>query len=248
MFNQSIESLKQSAFILCVTFLIFSCKKEQPLNFKEIAIEQHDAAKIEVVYPQFDNNSSVASKINTSIESSIAKNIAFFDDDTLHLSLKDAVKEFDNRFMTFKKDFQDTTSDWVATVNSEVVYSSAEVITVAVDSYTFTGGAHGNSIITLLNFNPETGDLYNNESLFKINTDFKSLVKGYLTDEIKAKTSDDSENYFFGEDFKLPENIGFNDEGVIFLYNSYEIAAYAQGITEFTIPYGRISSYLKINP
>lgn len=248
MFNQSIKSLKRSILFFCVGLLFFACKNEQPLSFNETAIEQHDASEIEIVYPQFENNSSVASKINKSIESAIAKNIAFFDDDTLNLSLKDAIKEFDNRFKTFKNDFQDTTADWVATVNSEVVYSSTEVITVAVDSYTFTGGAHGNSIITLLNFNPETGELYKNESLFKINEEFKSLVKGYLSDEVNAKIIDDGENYFFGEDFKLPENIGFNDEGVIFLYNTYEIAAYAQGITEFTIPYSIIASYLKITP
>ncbi|MFC4723063.1 DUF3298 and DUF4163 domain-containing protein [Geojedonia litorea] len=240
--------MKRSILFFCVGLLLFSCKNEQPLSFNETAIEQHDAAEIEIVYPQFENNSLVASKINKSIESAIAKNIAFFDDDTLNLSLKNAIKEFDNRFKTFKNDFQDASAPWVATVNSEVVYSSTEVITIAVDSYTFTGGAHGNSVITLLNFNPENGELYTNENLFKINENFKSLAKGYLSNEVNTKTMEDGENYFFGKDFKLSENIGFNDEGVIFLYNTYEIAAYAQGITEFTIPYKIIASYLKITP
>jgi hypothetical protein len=74
------------------------------------------------------------------------------------------------------------------------------------------------------------------------------LVKQYFKKETASKTSDSSENYFFGEDFKLPENIGFNDEGVIFLYNTYELSSYAQGITEFTIPYNEISKFIKINP
>ena len=45
----------------------------------------------------------------------------------------------------------------------------------------------------------------------------------------------------------LPENIGFSDEGVILLYNVYEIAPYSEGITEFTIPFEEVLKYIKIN-
>jgi hypothetical protein len=43
----------------------------------------------------------------------------------------------------------------------------------------------------------------------------------------------------------MPANIGYNDEGVIFLYNVYEIAPYARGIIEFTMPFETISEFLK---
>jgi len=96
-----------------------------------------------------------------------------------------------------------------------------------------------------LNFNPASGNLYTQDELFKKVGDFSELVEQHLKSEIAEKSI--TENYFFGEDFKLPENIGFNEEGVIFLYNTYEIASYAQGITEFTVPYNEIANYLKIN-
>ncbi len=54
------------------------------------------------------------------------------------------------------------------------------------------------------------------------------------------------EDYFFGNDFQLPESLGFSDEGLIILYNPYEIASYSQGIIEFTIPYDTINDYLNI--
>ena len=120
------------------------------------------------------------------------------------------------------------------------------MITIAVDSYTFSGGAHGNSTITLLNFDPNTGNLYQQDNLFNSTKDFIQLVESAFKSEIKSKNKNE-EDYFFGQDFKLPENVGFSDEGVIFLYNTYELASYAQGITEFTIPYSEISKYLKIN-
>ena len=55
-----------------------------------------------------------------------------------------------------------------------------------------------------------------------------------------------TEDYFFGKDFQLPESIGFSDEGVIILYNPYEIASYSQGIIEFTIPYNEIDANLNL--
>jgi hypothetical protein len=51
-------------------------------------------------------------------------------------------------------------------------------------------------------------------------------------------------DFFFGKDFVLPENIGYNEEGLLLLYNTYEIASYAMGITEFTIPYSEINNLL----
>ena len=44
--------------------------------------------------------------------------------------------------------------------------------------------------------------------------------------------------------FNLPENITYNEEGIVLLYNAYEIAPYATGILEFEIPYSEIENYL----
>jgi hypothetical protein len=55
------------------------------------------------------------------------------------------------------------------------------------------------------------------------------------------------QDYFFGKPFHLPENIGYGDEGIILLYNVYEVASYAQGYTEFAIPYDIAESFLKMN-
>lgn len=66
-------------------------------------------------------------------------------------------------------------------------------------------------------------------------------------ENLSSKNKDSQmEDYFFGKDFQLPESIGFSDEGVIILYNPYEIASYSQGIIEFTIPYEEIESNLNL--
>jgi hypothetical protein len=55
------------------------------------------------------------------------------------------------------------------------------------------------------------------------------------------------EDFFFGKPFQLPENIGFSDDGLVLLYNVYEVASFNQGYTEFVIPFEDIASYLKLN-
>ena len=47
--------------------------------------------------------------------------------------------------------------------------------------------------------------------------------------------------YSFDNDrFRLPDNFAIGPKGLTFLYNLYEIASYAQGITELLIEYGEI--------
>lgn len=234
-------------FYLLILVIMSSCVQEHLFEFEETVIDKKEPVKVEVIYPKLNDVSNVSSKINKAIETSLVEQIAFYEEDTGNLTLDTAISQFENRFVDFKNEFEANANPWEVLINSEIVFQSMYVITIAIDSYTFTGGAHGNSVITLLNFDPETGDLYTQENVLKPSKDFIALVEKYFKTETAAKTNDRSENYFFGADFKLPENIGFNEEGVIFLYNTYELSSYAGGITEFTIPYAEISKFIKIN-
>lgn len=230
-----------------ILFVLFSCVKEIPFEFEETAIEKKEPVTIEVIYPKLNDDSDVSSKINKTIESSLAEQIAFFEEEVDNLTLNDAITQFENRFVSFKNDFEANAAPWEVIINSEIVFQSVYVITISIDSYTFTGGAHGNSVITLLNFDPNTGNLYTQDDVFKPSKDFTELVKKYFKTETESKNNNIQNDNFFGEDFRLPENIGFNEEGVIFLYNTYELSSYAEGITEFTIPYNEISKFVNIN-
>jgi len=233
--------------LLFILVLFSSCVKENLFEFKETLIEKNEPVKIEVIYPKLNDVSDVSSKINKSIETSLAEQIAFFEEDTSNLTLDGAISQFENRFVDFKNEFEANAQPWEVIINSEIVFQSMYVITISIDSYTFTGGAHGNSVITLLNFDPETGNLYSQDDVFKKSNEFTELVKQHFKTESEAKKTNNQDVYFFGEDFRLPENIGFNEEGVIFLYNTYELSSYAGGITEFTIPYTEIYKFLNIN-
>ena len=55
---------------------------------------------------------------------------------------------------------------------------------------------------------------------------------------------------FERDEFYLPENIGLTENGLVLLYNQYEVASYADGAIELILPMNEVKNYLtrKITP
>lgn len=229
-----------------VSFLVLiSCKKEINLKFTELNSVYKINAVVEINIPKAEGESTVSFAINSKIENHIANVLNFSEDHSDSLKLEEAVTKFDSEYSQFKNDFEESALIWEAIFDGEVIYQSSEIICVAINGYTNTGGAHGNMNITLYNFNAQTGEIIELEDLINDMEGFTDVVKTYFKTEIEEEGENDLSDFFFGEEFHLPANIGLTEEGVLILYNVYEIASYAQGITEFTIPFDEIDRYLK---
>jgi hypothetical protein len=113
----------------------------------------------------------------------------------------------------------------------------------------YEGGAHGINQQLAMNFNTQTGQYLTLADI---------LVPGYeirlneallqaLMDKMKAGNLDDlhEKGYLTMMDIFPPENFIFDEETLTFIYNPYEIAAYALGKTELTIPLSKIEDLLK---
>ncbi|WP_298900836.1 DUF3298 and DUF4163 domain-containing protein [uncultured Psychroserpens sp.] len=239
--------MKKTALFLYILTLVCSCTKEAKLNFTEQHIETSEVAEISIVYPKAEGSKNLIDNINSPIEDYIVNQINFSEDAQTKLSIDDAVAKFNYEFKNFKNDFPDSAQQWEALIGGEVTYQSPEIITIAINSYLDTGGAHGNTNVRFFNFDPQTGRLLTKKDLISNLSAFSKEVKRRLAEEMKTEDNPDFEDLFFGKDFELPESLGYSDEGLIILYNPYEIASYAQGIIEFTIPFETIDSYLKLN-
>ncbi|MEO6346874.1 MAG: DUF3298 and DUF4163 domain-containing protein [Aquaticitalea sp.] len=248
MFNKSLSTLKKSSLLSIVFFILFSCAKDLPLTFKDQSIEKKDQAVVDISYPKAEGgNEEVASKINKTVENFLANEINMSETVDKNLTLNEAINGFDEEYKSFKNDFSDTTQEWEAVIEAEVTYESEHLICISVSSYLDTGGAHGNSHVTFLNFDKTTGQLFIEDDIINDKEAFKKLVLPYFEKATQSLSDEETiEDPFFGEGFQLPENIGFRKEGIILLYNVYEIASYAQGVTEFTIPFEKAKSFLKI--
>ena len=67
--------------------------------------------------------------------------------------LIEAAKQFDTEYANFKNQFADSDQKWEALIDGEVTYESPELISIAINSYLDTGGAHGNGYVKFFNFN-----------------------------------------------------------------------------------------------
>lgn len=245
MFNKCTFSLKKIILPLIILVLITSCKDEvKPLEFETIEIKTEFEAEIEVAFDKAKVNSEVAKTMNSHIDSAILKSIPISENATPK-TVEEALKGFDAEYKSFKNDFEDNTQVWALAVETEILYQTENIITMGLSVYADTGGAHGNDSIQFLNFNPESGAVLSQKDFISDIEGFKKLAESFFLDHMKNEGSDISE-FFFGKPFQLPENIGFNEEGVILLYNTYEIASFSQGYTEFVIPMETAQEFLSL--
>lgn len=238
--------MKRIFFPFLTILLLWSCATEKALVFSESNTLYEDNAVIEINIPIAEGDSELAKAINSKIENHIANMLNFAEEPSESILLKDAIKNFDDNYKSFKNDFAESALIWEATFDGEITYNSEHVISIAISSYSNTGGAHGNTNVTFYNFDKTTSKLMDINSIITDKEALKTLAKQYFQDNINKDGEFSYEDYFFGEGFQLPANIGFNDEGLILFYNPYEIAPYAMGITEFSIPYEKLDTALEL--
>ena len=233
---------KQLLFISTLFFFI-ACKNEVKTTFSDVNFTTENNKIVEVNIPKANGDKTVAGKINSEIQKSVIAALHIGDlDHVTSKSIKESITLFNQEYNNFKAEFPENLQQWEAQIDGEIMFQSPEIMSVAITSYSNTGGAHGALNISFLNFETETGELINNDKLINNLKAFKNLAKTYFDEAIKEK-----DLVFDTETFELPANLAYSDDGLILLYNTYEIAPYSDGIIEFVIPFDEAKPYLVFN-
>ena len=234
---------KKQLIFFCFVIILNSCKKDIELSFSNIDITTENNKLVEINIPFANGDETVSSKINSEIEHVLISSLEIGEpENPKSETIKESINKFNKAYNEFNSQFPETTGPWEAQIEGEVLMSSPDITSISITSYTNTGGAHGIAYINFLNFNSLTGEPIKNEALFKDSNTFKTIAKPYFDEAVTNKNA-----LFEPEKFELPANIGFTKEGVILLYNSYEIAPYATGIIDFTIPIDKVANVLVFN-
>ncbi len=234
--------LKRFLIIFCSLALLFSCENDTTISFQEATITTKNNRLVEINIPIAHGVSQITSSINNEIRDIVMVSLSIGDTEKeTPKSIEESINIFNNEYEHFIADFPDTTQPWEAQIDGEVMYKSPSIISMAITSYINTGGAHGNLNISFKNFEASTGRLISNTDLFESVDEFKKMAQPYFEKSIKEK-----DVFLESKDFELPGNIAYNDEGIILLYNSYDIAPHSTGIIEFTIPYSETNPFLVV--
>lgn len=159
-------------------------------------------------------------------------------------------KTLDEAAAAFFKNHQESKGSaagagFVAMSGSEVVYNDGKYLTLAINGYTFQGGAHGLPTEALNTFDAQTGKIYRWDELV---TDKAALLA--LAEKKVRETRADvfAEGFNFDETFVfvLPANYGLTKEGLFLYYVPYEIMPYAMGETEVLLTFEELGNLSKI--
>ncbi|MGI5842491.1 MAG: DUF3298 and DUF4163 domain-containing protein [Christensenellales bacterium] len=112
------------------------------------------------------------------------------------------------------------------------------------DTYTFTGGAHGNTIRKAKTYSLKTGRALSLQYFFKRGAGFARFVLELIL--AQAQENFEKDPYIYFEDYKNlivknfnGENFYLTPEGIVIFFNQYEIAHYVPGMPKFLIPYSK---------
>lgn len=117
-------------------------------------------------------------------------------------------------------------------------FVKGDTVSVWCEKQYYMGGANFMIDNVYLNFNSNTGELIPNKSLVKDSVKVKTLISKYLKENYLPV---DGYSCFFS-DFdvdspQLPEMIGLDSTGYVFIYNVYEIAPRSTGVIKFNVPF-----------
>lgn len=259
-----INTMKRIFYFLSLIVFVSSCNKmdqTKPITIipenKEVlpkeltavdSVKINDSMRInEVLTAKFSSKVLVFSNLNN-------KKIA---DSIYHYANIDTLKDYNIKnldlelktqkvayFNSVKKDSKDFKPSFNQTweQNSSMDFHSFknDILTINYQNDGYTGGAHGYYNILYKNF-----DLKKN-SVIQVSDIFKDPKSREISDLLmKYFTNKEQKEMLLEQKITANNNFYFDDKNITFVYNHYEITAYAAGVVEITIPFSELKPYLK---
>ncbi|SFC48565.1 DUF3298 and DUF4163 domain-containing protein [Clostridium uliginosum] len=141
-------------------------------------------------------------------------------------------------------------------INSDykITNNSNSLLSLYRDFYSYTGGAHGNTLRSAYTIDKEKEELLYLNDLFAKGYDYKTIINGEISKQISItpenyseggkefKGISDKQNFYIEEVTPIKEeNVNKKDNltkeyNLVIYFQQYEIAPYCFGIPEFKIP------------
>ncbi|WP_379316488.1 DUF3298 and DUF4163 domain-containing protein [Paenibacillus puldeungensis] len=201
--------------------LAVEAKKPNSINITKHTIEKTiPEAKIKVEYPQVSGlkNRAAEKIINTLLKTKAETFVAN--------SIKEA------------KASQPSPSgnpyEYLGTY--KVTYNENGVLSLLLETYAYTGGAHGITIREGLTFRLSDGKVLTLDELLRANPNYRSIVDPEI-----AKKLEETEGYF-GNFKTIGPNPSYyvKDQGVVIFFQLYDYLPYVFGFPEFYFPFAKL--------
>ncbi|MFT5102441.1 MAG: hypothetical protein ACI86C_000080 [Candidatus Latescibacterota bacterium] len=247
-------------FLLLFLFgiLLLSCA-EKPLKVVSASFFEENISRCKTVscpeitvnYITVAGDKDSASLINTEIQDFIISSLYIGDEEqpSTASSILHAATGFVETYRLENAEFPDMAAEYFIEVTVTESFNTADLLSLELRNYLYTGGAHGYGAVIFKNYDPQTGLEWRFQDLIKDEVAFYALAEHTFrkAHDIRSNEPINSTGFWFeNEVFALPETIGFTEINLILHYNQYEIASYAAGPIEVEIPLKEIQALLEI--
>lgn len=252
----------------CLLAGLYGCNPssdQSPVTLKKIAYHytgdgecdttKNRGVSVSANYIQLIGESSATRSINDSLRAMVASGITGWIDSLALAQTPAARNDLNAGARLFSASYQQMGEEgrmfggcWDLQITCDTAFTSPAILTVRQETYTYSGGAHPNTQTTFQSFSRQTGHALQLTEVVSDTTALLGLVEQAFRKQQDIKPGENLEEagYFLRDgEFFLPDAFGIGREGLIFLYNPYEIAAYAVGPIQLTVPYGELKKILK---
>ena len=225
-------------------------KQEQYGTKKLAACDDDLCPKIDIQLIRAKGDTPLAQSVNKAVTAVVTGNLSMSPDEENEIkTIDEGLEHFINDYRDFKAEFPQSPEEYEIKMTSKISYRDEQLLSITIDAYTYYGGAHGYGSKRYLNFDMQTGEPLDTDALIKDKSAFMNVVEKKFREQrdIPINGNINDTGYMFENDtFSLPDNIGFDWEEMILVYNPYEVAAYADGQIVIKIPIDEVREYLAV--
>ena len=136
--------------------------------------------------------------------------------------------------------------------DNAITYLDDHYVCVRADGYEYTGGAHGTPFRQYFVFDRETGARLSLSDVVENPVEELQAKVGAAFRELAEKTnfafeSPEDLEHTVADGISYESPFYLSETGVVFYYAPYEIASYAEGFPEVTIPYSELEMRIELN-
>ncbi|MGG1658669.1 DUF3298 and DUF4163 domain-containing protein [Brevibacillus sp. NRS-1366] len=126
------------------------------------------------------------------------------------------------------------------------VHSTGKLVSFSVQTYVYTGGAHGMTDVTYYTIaNQPKAKQLTLADLFQPGYDYRSILNHLISAQIKEQNTKEGMEIYSFESISDNQSFSFENGNLVIHFGQYEIAPYAAGMPSFTIAPHRFHNLLK---
>ena len=213
------------------------------IDFEQCQHEQ--CPELHIEYLKMTSPVPLANEVNKAIHNQLVSQLTIEGQETE--TLEQAAQVYLNNSQTAYPEDSVMSETHQLQILVSTSFQSNEILSLRTEFFEFAGGAHGYDGVLYKNFMVASGQEVTSTDLFRDMPTFSAFAKAEFHKQ-QSETSITSPNWealqFDNDVFRLPENIGFTEEGVQLYYHMYEIAAYQSEAFTLNISWDAVKEYL----